>query len=166
MSLTRAAVEGELIVRLGPILTRVGLPTTQTGSNAGLNGPIRRAARSVGLSVADAINVTDADLAPATGWTVEKLLDEAELRTLENIWGNWAEVRERISDGEVDAEQLADRIQARIAFLSNRIREPYGMNINAPATGRVQHGQRIPRDEHVRWPYPFGFRNGGSDPLW
>lgn len=164
-ALTRAPVEGVLIRRAGTILRAVGLDgTTQNGTNADLNDPIRRALRTLGCDSADPINVVDADLAPVTGWQVEKLLDAAELRLLESIWGNWAEVSQRISQGENEFQQLADRIQTRIECLEERLRKPYGPNVGAAAVGRIDHGRHIPYDRPLM--PPGGFPIGGGDWLW
>lgn len=160
-NLTRAGAESQLIRRAGRLMVKVGMDgTTQNGANLDLNDPIRLAVRYLGLSVADAITVVDSDLSALQGWTIEQFLDLSEFRLLESIWGNWAEVREKISLGEVELQQLADRIQKRITELENRLRKPYGPNVGAVAVGTIAAAQYgIPNDPGLN---PPTGQTGGS----
>ena len=138
-------------------MLKVGLDgSTQNGSNFDLNDPIRRAVRYLGLSVDDAITVTDTDLSPIVGMDIEKLLDLSELRLLESIWGSWTEVSESVSLRKVEAQQLADRIQMRINDLVERLRKPYGLNTGAAAVGTIKHGRHAPADVRTT-PRNLGF---------
>ena len=121
MSLTVAGLESDLLVLLGPILSRVGLDaTTVDGSNPSLRIPIRRAARRLGVSVAGT-SATDEELATADADSEETFLDLAELKTLEIIWGNWPEVDEQAGEENQTLSQLADRVQKRIDALTERL---------------------------------------------
>ena len=162
-TLTRAAIEGELIDRVGVLMTKVGRDgATVDGTNVNLNDPIRRGLRSLGLDTADPIQVTDADLAVVTGWSIEKLLDAAELRCIESIWGNWAEVSQKISLGQVELQQLAERMERRIDHLVERLRKPYGPNAGGPVVGSIRKGRFTPNDQPVLAPpgtlYGYGER--------
>src|SRR5918997_857232 len=122
MPLSVAAIESELLVLVGPYLRRVGLDgTTADGSNAALRGAIRRAVLSLGLATGDPIAVVDADVADISGLDLEKLLEVAELKALETCWGNWPEVDQQAGEERQDLSQLADRIDRRVRFLSDRI---------------------------------------------
>jgi hypothetical protein len=70
---------------------------------------------------ADPIAVADADVAGVSGIALERLLDVAELKALETCWGNWPEVDQQAGEERQDLSQLADRIDRRIRFLSDRI---------------------------------------------
>ena len=166
-TLTRAAAESQLVRRAGKIMVRVGLDgTTQNGTNVDLNDPIRMAVRYMGLAVADAITVVDADVAPIIGWAIEQFLDLAEFRLFQSIWGNWAEVSQSISLGKYEAQQLADRIQLRIADLENRLRKPYGPNVGAVAVGAIALGQYIPNDPGLNPPTGNTGQAGQFGPSW
>jgi hypothetical protein len=120
MPLTVAGLETDLIVLLGPYLTRVGLDgTTVDGSNPSLRIPIRRAAKRLGVSVAGS-TVTDEELATLDG-DEETLLDLAELKTLELIWGNWPEVDQQSGEERQFLNQIADRIEKRIGVLKSSL---------------------------------------------
>ena len=61
--ITIAAVETALIPIVGAMLTKVSLDgTTNSGSNADLRGPIRRAAVTLGVVPATPLILTDTDL--------------------------------------------------------------------------------------------------------
>ena len=150
-------------------MTKVGLDgTTNNGTNGDLNDPIRRAARQIGVAVADPVTVADADLAGLVDWQVEYLFDVAELRLLESIWENWTEVSQAISLGKIEAQQLADRIETRIEKLEERIRKPYGRNIGVLAGGAIRHGRCLPANVRVEPPYtngpPFNWDLAYTDP--
>ena len=167
-SLTRAGVESELIDRCGVLLVKVGRNgTTCDGTNPNLNDPIRRGLRTLGLDTADPILVADADLATVTGWSIEKLLDAAELRCLESIWGSWAEVCQKIGLGSIELQQLTDRIERRIDHLVTRLRQPYGPNTGAPVVGAIRKGRVTPNDQPVLAPpgtlYGYGERAPWDD---
>ena len=165
-SLTRAGVESELIDRCGGLMTKVGRDgTTCDGTNPNLNDPIRRGLRTLGLDTADPIIVADGDLAGVNGWNIEKLLDAAELRATESIWGNWGEVAEKIDLGSKELQQLADRIERRIDHLVLRLRQPYGPNTGAPVVGSIRHGRYTPNDQPVLAP-PGGLYGYGERAPW
>jgi hypothetical protein len=117
---TVAGLETDLVTMIGPYLTRVGLDgTTVDGTNESLRIPIRRAARRLGVTVAGSA-VTDDELATLDG-DEETLLDLAELKALEVIWGNWPEVDEQAGEESQSLSQLADRLQKRMDVLTTRL---------------------------------------------
>ena len=156
MQLTVAVIEAELLVRLGPYLKRVGLDgTAADGTNSALRGPIRGAVRALGLATADPIAVADADVAGVSGCALERLLDVAELKALEICWGNWPEVDQQAGEERQDLSQLADRIDRRIRFLSDRIAGTYwagaGVGPGPAASGLIRAGRCPWRGESRAW---------------
>lgn len=165
-NLTRAGVESQLVRRLGTLLVSVGLDgTTQDGTNIDFNDGIRRAVNSAGYTTADPITVADGDLAVFVGWPLEKLIDLAELRTLENIWGNWAEISFKLQLKQLENKQFTDRIQTRISDLEERLRKPYGANVGQPvaqSTGRAHIPRDVPGYRRFT-PYGDGYGYGYGD---
>jgi hypothetical protein len=166
MPLTVAAIESELLVRVGPYLARVGLDgTTAGGANAALRGPVRRAILAVGGSMADPITPSDADVAAVRGPALERLLDVAELRALENCWGNWPKVNFSAGGNSQELGDLSSRLEKRIASLQARTRGPYGPgdpSLPRPsATGIIKAGRCDSGDPWARpcpgpWPPKWG----------
>ncbi len=144
---TVASIEAELLVRLGPYLGKVGLPTTSDGSNLALRGPIRAAALALGLTPADPLGVADPDVAATAGFALEMLLDAAELKVLEICWGNWPEYDQSAGAESQQFSQLADRLERRITALTARLKEPYvpiaasGLNPGPSAHGLIRAGR-------------------------
>lgn len=126
MSLTRAQVETELIERLGNWLTQAGKDgTTNTGTNAALNGPIAFAVRQLGYTVLDLSDVTSSDLASVLDTQTDELFDVAELRTLKNILGNLDQVDIKMGPISKSLSQLRASVEKRIASLSADIQATY-----------------------------------------
>lgn len=150
MPLTVAAIEAELLTLLGPFLDAVGLDaTTHDGTNAALRGPIRRAVARLGLTTADPIDVADADLVDLTRTQYERLISLAQLRALEVIWGNWAEVDEKAGEESQSLSQLADRIERWIKALKEELgplaEDPEAALTPGPAaSGLITAGRRMP----------------------
>ena len=96
MTITRTQVEKILLKRAARRMAFVEMDIAKSdGTNADLNDPIAYAVRLCGLSVADISDVKDSDLAPLPDSDIDKLLDLAELRLLQNIFGNLDSVDER-----------------------------------------------------------------------
>jgi hypothetical protein len=142
MPVTVAGIEAELVVRIGPILRRVGLDgTTVDGTNPSLAGPIRHAVRAVGVSSGDPAEVADED--------EETVLDLVELMALGLCWGNWPEVDQQAGEERQDLSQLADRIERRIKELKaalGALADPASAAKVAGATvaGLITRGQCYP----------------------
>jgi hypothetical protein len=157
MSLTRANVEAQLIARQGPLLSLCNLDgTTKDGTNAALNDPIRVAIRYDDYDISDPVNVVDADLEVFTGWQIERLLDVAELRICETLWGNWPLYTVSISLEKKQLSDIRDGIRERIIQLTKKLAEPYGPNVGAGAVGVMAVGHRIPMDPTRGVNYPPG----------
>lgn len=161
MSITIADLESELLIFVGPYLRRVGLDgTTADGTNLALRGPIRRAAVSLGATVADRLTVEDADLA---GLDLESLLDLSELRTLEICWGNWPQVDEQAGDERQDLSQLADRLERRIKTLTVKLGSLADPSVAAQVPGPAATG--LIRAGRTRSPYAFRYDLWAGDCL-
>jgi hypothetical protein len=136
MTLTRAAVEAILIRRCGRLLTAAGLDgSTIDGTNADLNDPIGWAARQCGLSLTSITTVTDDELAALADDDTDKLLDLAELRTLETIAEN-PDVTTRQADGaQVDLSDVDTKLHRLIERKQARIERLYGIGYTTFSAG-------------------------------
>jgi hypothetical protein len=136
MSLTRAAVELVLIKRCGGLLAEVGFDNlTIDGSNTDLNDPIGWALRQAGYTVANISAVVDADLTNVTTADTDQVLDLAELRTLQNISGNWAAVDLRVGPRDEKFSQFAAALEERIARKIKQVQADYGFGAPALESG-------------------------------
>ena len=138
MATTRAQVETILIRRAGKWLIAAGLDgTTISGSNVDLNDPLGFAIRACGGTVASIASVADADLATVPDSDLDKLLDIAELRTLESILGNYRLVDAKAGPVEAKASQLADRLERAIARLRSQLAIRYGIEGSSLSAGVI-----------------------------
>ena len=166
-TLTLAGVQGVLIARCSTMMSLVKMDaTTKDTANADLADPVRCAIREIGYDTIDPLAVTDEDLAPIAGPDVEKLLDRAEQRTLETVWGNWTQVDMQQGDDAQKLSQLADRLLARIKDLEERIRKPYGLTCTGAVMAPLSSAVRRRNDQNPRqspglalpmMPYPASF---------
>lgn len=129
MSLTRANTEFLVVPRVGPLMTAAGMDgTTVLGSNLDLNGPIGRAIRDLGHTVASAILVADADIASVTDAEHNEFLDRVTLHTLETVLGNLDDVDITVGPRSEKLSQLAAQVERKIA----RLREALGEDMATP----------------------------------
>ncbi len=145
MPLTRAAVENELVLKLrGKLQTRFWTLSIATdGTNPDLNGPMRRAVRGMGYETSDPLTVADVDFAvfvTLPGWNIEKLLDWARLETLKVCRDQFIDVNVQAGVDRQDLGTLASQIGDEIAYLEQRISEPYGPSINPAVLGVMSGG--------------------------
>ena len=153
MTTTRAQIEATLVSSRETWMTAVGLSTTTTGSNTDLNGPIAYGIRKAGGSVASLGNVTNTDVATVAAADLDKLLDFAEYRLLENILGNHEAVDISGLPASQNVDQLGKRIQGAIERLEKRIEKLYpettsGYSMNTYAMTRVDgYSDDIAADE-------------------
>jgi hypothetical protein len=134
---TRAKYEAVLIRRLGASLTAASLDgTTVNGTNADLNDPLGYATRKLGGTVSDVSSVVDADLSTiSSDFGVDALLDVAELRTLENILGNYTLVDISAGPERESLSQVATATEKRAERLSKKIEKEYGIGGAEFSTG-------------------------------
>lgn len=130
MAYTRAQVETLLLRRFGSFLTKVGMDgTTANGTNTDLEDPILSGLHACGIYPADPTNLTDSDLTDVGNTNVNKFLDLAELRGLENIAGNNTLVDVKAGPLAESLGQLATTLEKRIARLQEKINAKYNLNL-------------------------------------
>ena len=139
MALTRANTEFMIETRAGPLLTAADMDgTTVDGTNADLNGPIGRAVRALGHSVASPVAVADADVAAVTDAQLDEFLDVAELYTLEAILGNLDDVDIKVGPRSESLSQLAEQVERKIKRLLKRLERLYGYGMGVVAAGYIR----------------------------
>jgi hypothetical protein len=127
LSLTRAQVETILVRRIGGWLSNANLAITVAGSNADLSDPIAYGVRIADGTVADYSAVTTADIATVADADLDKMLDVAELRALENVLSNFALVDAKAGPVEAKSSQFADRLMKVIDRLRAQLAQRYGI---------------------------------------
>jgi hypothetical protein len=125
MTITRADIESILVRRASGFMAAAGLAVTVAGSNADLNDPLGWALRKSGITPVLITAVADADVAKATD--VDQLLDLAELRLLENIYGNLTLVDITLGPRKDALGQIGARLEKRIDVLREKIDKEYGI---------------------------------------
>ena len=139
MSLSRANTEFLTIPKVGPLMVAAGMDgTTVDGTNADLNGPIGRAVRDLGYTVASAVLVADADVAQVTDAQTDQFLDLVTLHTLEAILGNLDDVDIRVGPLSEKLSDLAKQIERKIERLHSMLEDLYGYGLSALGTGYLQ----------------------------
>lgn len=157
MSTTRAAVEGELVGKYRGVMANRywTLSVLIDGTNPDLNGPIRRAALSLGGT--PGLVVVDADVAGFSGWQLERLLDYAGLELLRVLSHQGVFVDVQVDSDMQRLSQIKSQLFAEIASLEQRLNESAAV-VLSPMTGRdMPNDPFIPcstRTPHRRWPYP------------
>lgn len=125
--MNRAAVETEIVRRLGPWMAKAGLAVTTAGSNADLASPIAWAVRQAGGTVADPTAPTSDEVGAITD--ADKLFALAEYRTLQNTYQAYTGVD--VSAGAVSAknDQLRQAMKERLAELKAYLRAEYDIGV-------------------------------------
>jgi hypothetical protein len=137
MSLTRSQLETVLVRRLGTWLSYVSLTTTVTGNNLDLADPIAQALLSAGYTVANITTPANTDLSAVTATDYPKLLDLAELRTLETILQAFVDFDTKGLNYEDRDDQLGQRIEKAIARKRALIQQKYGLESVVPQAGTI-----------------------------
>lgn len=138
MTITRAQIERVLIKRCGLLMTAANLDgTTFDGTNEDLNDPIGYALRACELTVADISAVDDADCVGVTADLVDKVLDVAELRLLNNIEGNLDQVDVTIGPHSERRGQLATMIRTKINAKEALVGRLYGVGLGTLSAGVI-----------------------------
>jgi hypothetical protein len=127
VAITRASIETILIRRAGKVMTAVGLDgVTCDGTNVDLNDPAGYALRQLGYTVADLVNVSNADLASVSADEIDQLLDIAELRTLENALQNCDQVTISVGPRTENLSDLRDGLEKAITRKRDYLTGQYG----------------------------------------
>jgi hypothetical protein len=138
MTITRAQIEAVLVKRCGKLLTAADLDgTTIDGTNEDLSDPIATALRNAGYAVADLSEVADEDLASVDPEDTDKVLDLAELRTLESIEGNYDDVNISVTDRSESLNQLVLQVQKKIERVNAKCQKLYGIGQGSIEAGVI-----------------------------
>ena len=136
MSITRAQVETRLLARAKKRMAFVGMDsTTANGTNADLNDPLATALDWMGLPPVDGSLVTDADLTSVED--VNKLLDLAEYRLLQNIVGNVAVVDTQVGQRRQSLGQVATALEAALTRKERDVQRVYGLFVGSLTGGSL-----------------------------
>ena len=151
MTQTRANVEQELIRRVGPLMTAVGLDgTTVDGTNLDLNDPIGYGITNSGGSVTAPSLVTDADVATVPSANYYQLLDISEWRTLQTIQNNAALLAGETSIGpRKEKNTLSDTIDKMLERKDKLVRDEYGLGLPAITSGVINWNFQASGDDTV-----------------
>ena len=137
MTLTRANVEAIIVQRVGAYMTAAGMVVTIAGSNANLNDPIGYAVRMCDGTVVNYTSVSDTDVATVSSADYDKLLDIAELRTLDSVVSNLDDVDIMVGPRSERLSQLALNANAILDRKAVRIEKLYGIGSPLVGTGAV-----------------------------
>ncbi len=138
MTATRADLETILISRAGKLLAAADLDgETRNGTNGDLNDPLATGLRRSGYSVASLAMVSDSDVAAIADDDIDKVLDLAELRCLENIEGNYDDVDISVTDRSESLSQLVKQVQTKIDRLQKKIERAYGIGQGTLSAGTI-----------------------------
>lgn len=138
MTTTRANIEAVLVRRCGKLLTAAGLDgTTIAGTNGDLNDPIGWAIRQCGGTVATLTSVVDGDVSSVNDADADKLLDLAELRTIETIEGNLDGVDITVGPRSESLNQLSVRVRAKLDSKRAQLQRDYGFGVGTLTAGVV-----------------------------
>lgn len=157
MSTTRAAIESELVTKYrGMLVTPYwSLSVLTNGSNPDLNGPIRRAALTLGGS--PGLVVVDADLAEFAGWQLERLLDYAALELLRVLSHQGVFIDVQVDSDMQKLSQIKSQLFAEIAALEQRLNESMAVIVTSMTGHDMPNDPLLPcstRTPSRRWPYP------------
>jgi hypothetical protein len=144
MALTVAALEAEIITRIGGKWGQAQLSVLTNGSNPDLKSPIRRGLRYVGLTPADPITPVDADLAAVPATSAEVYMDAATLEALYVCQGRFQQgFDQKVQDQQQWLHQIMTDLAAMIADYQSRVPK---LNLGKTSVGHLEHGEHIPRD--------------------
>lgn len=136
MAPTVFQVEQELIRRCGGLMAMAGfLVDGVTTPNPDLASAIARAARECGLAPANPFGVEDVELASLAYGDLDRFMDVAELRQLQNCFLNYVDFDTNINQGyEQKADQIRQALEKAIAMLTKKVADLYGIGIFAEDT--------------------------------
>jgi hypothetical protein len=127
MAITRVQIETVLVRRLENWLTAADMAVTIVGTNADLNDPITNALLQLEIVPANISSVADSDLTSVATTDYNKLLDLAELRTLESILENYSKVDVEAGAVKAQLDDFGQRIERTIQRKREQIARRYGL---------------------------------------
>lgn len=160
-SLTRAQIESRLIVRCGTTMALVGLDgTTRDGTNDSITDPLREGLRTLGFDVANPVTVTDTDVAPVTGYLIERLLGLCELSILQQCVSQWYRAV-RANPGEENKpwlDQALKTMQLQVTDLQAEVRKPIRPKSGVGVTPMGGANPSIPNTRGLKDLYGFPYK--------
>ena len=138
--MTRTQAETVLIARCGKLLTACGIDgTTLNGANASLTDPLAWALRQSGYPPATFGAVTDTDLAGVQDGHIDKLIDLAEMKALENALGNFDATDISVGPRSESYDQLRAGIEKILTRKQTNIMRLYGVGIGTLEAGVIAY---------------------------
>lgn len=135
---TRAQIEVTLIARCGKILTACGLDgVTVDGTNASLTDPLGWALRSLNVAPATYGTVTSAEVAAVAADEIDKLLDFAELKALENALGNFDAVDISVGARSEKYDQIRTGLERTLERKQKAVERKYGAQLGTISGGVI-----------------------------
>lgn len=140
-TLTLANCELLLVARTSAWLVKADMAITVTGAaaqNADLNDPIGYGIIAAGGSLLSRVLLVDADVATVASANEDKMIDIAELRTLQNVQGNLALIDTKIGPRDEKLGQLLGVLNTLLERKEKRIESLYGLGVPAPEFGNLE----------------------------
>ena len=138
MPMTRAQCETVIISRVGGWMRAVGMDGfTRDGSNVDLADPIGQMMRSIGYSMTDPINPSDADFTAIPSTSYEQALSVATLFTMRSILGRFSDVDEWAGTDKQSWDDFGKRVQSAIDDYQEDLKNRYGFGYRQRRTPRV-----------------------------
>jgi hypothetical protein len=124
MAFTKADLENEGIEECGPFIAIVGgNALTKDGTNAFLEGPIRRAIERSGGSIADPPRVSDSDVATVTG-SFSAVSFFLKLFILEKCRSRWAEWDQKQGNETQNLSDLREALDKMLDDIAEQLKDP------------------------------------------
>ena len=138
--MTRTQAENVLIARCGKLLAACGIDgTTVNGTNASLTDPLAWALRQSGYSPAAFGAVTNTDLAGVQDSDIDKLIDLAEMKALENALGNFDATDISVGPRSESYDQIRAGIEKILTRKQASIMRLYGVGIGTLEAGVIAY---------------------------
>ena len=138
--MTRTQAETVLIARCGKLMTACGIDgTTVNGTNASLTDPLAWALRQSGYSPAAFGAVTNTDLAGVQDSDIDKLIDLAEMKALENALGNFDATDISVGPRSESYDQIRAGIEKILTRKQASIMRLYGVGIGTLEAGVIAY---------------------------
>ena len=113
------------------------MATTIVGTNDDLNDPIQWAVVELGGTVADIVDVTDADLATVAADDERYIVDVAELKLIDNILGNSMLVNYSVGPRSESLDQLRKALENKRDRLADQLEAAIGLGASSLTTGLI-----------------------------
>lgn len=163
MPLTRATLAGELVDRVGGILSAAGLSVARDATNAPAMIAGRDALARVGRVPADPMALADADLSPIPNARVREYVAYATICVLRIALQNCGKVDQQVGTHEQRLSQLRDAIVAAIGDAEDAFEAEFGPLAPGDTAVSTANPAAIPnnpydpigsRSRQGYWPYP------------